>query len=151
MKEIEPAIVLAKLDFMTDYLESLSSFESITLEEYLSDRGKQLIVERLLQLIVQVAIDVNRYLLKRLEVQQPNSNFDVFIEVSNCGIITAELAKILSQSGVLRNRLVHLYDAIDPVKVHQAIDLVLQKYPIYQRQVTTYLDSLRDNNRSGID
>lgn len=32
MKEIEPAIVLAKLDFMTDYLESLSSFESITLE-----------------------------------------------------------------------------------------------------------------------
>ncbi|MEG4505333.1 hypothetical protein QUA81_15870 [Microcoleus sp. F6_B4] len=44
MKEIEPAIVLAKLDFMTDYLESLSSFESITLEEYLSDRGKQLIV-----------------------------------------------------------------------------------------------------------
>ncbi|MEG4332691.1 DUF86 domain-containing protein [Microcoleus sp. AT9_A2] len=145
MKEIEPAIVLAKLDFMTDYLESLSSFESITLEEYLSDRGKQLIVERLLQLIVQVAIDVNRYLLKRLEVQQPNSNFDVFIEVSNCGIITAELAKILSQSGVLRNRLVHLYDAIDPVKVHQAIALVLQKYPIYQRQVTTYLDSILDN------
>ncbi|MEG4532830.1 type VII toxin-antitoxin system HepT family RNase toxin [Microcoleus sp. D2_18a_D3] len=151
MKEIEPAIVLAKLDFMTDYLESLSSFESITLEEYLSDRGKQLIIERLLQLIIQVAIDVNRYLLKRLEVQQPNSNFDVFIEVSNCGIITAELAKILSQSGVLRNRLVHLYDAIDPVKVHQAIDIVLQKYPIYQRQVTTYLDSLRDNNISGID
>ncbi|MEG3902583.1 DUF86 domain-containing protein [Microcoleus sp. B4-C5] len=151
MKEIEPAIVLAKLDFMTDYLESLSSFESITLEEYLSDRGKQLIIERLLQLIIQVAIDVNRYLLKRLEVQQPNSNFDVFIEVSNCGIITAELAKILSQSGVLRNRLVHLYDAIDPLKVHQAIDIVLQKYPIYQRQVTTYLDSLRDNNRSGID
>ncbi|MEG3833446.1 type VII toxin-antitoxin system HepT family RNase toxin [Microcoleus sp. Z1_C3] len=151
MKEIEPAIVLAKLDFMTDYLESLSSFESITLEEYLSDRGKQLIVERLLQLIVQVAIDVNRYLLKRLEVQQPNSNFDVFIEVSNCGIITAELASILSQSGVLRNRLVHLYDEIDPVKVHQAIDIVLQKYPIYQRQVSTYLDSLRDNNRSGID
>ncbi len=68
MKEIEPAIVLAKLDFMTDYLESLSSFESITLEEYLKD----------------------------------------------------------------------------PVKVHQAIDIVLQKYPIYQRQITTYLDSLRD-------
>ncbi|MEG5043412.1 type VII toxin-antitoxin system HepT family RNase toxin [Microcoleus sp. B4-C1] len=146
MKEIEPAIVLAKLDFMTDYLESLSSFESISLEEYLTNRGNQLIVERLLQLIIQVALDVNRYLLKRLEVQQPNSNFDVFIEVSNCGIITTELAKILSQSGVLRNRLVHLSDEIDPVKVHQAIDLVLHKYPIYQRQVTNYLDSLRENN-----
>ncbi len=42
MKEIEPAIVLAKLDFMTDYLESLSSFESITLEEYLGETNEQL-------------------------------------------------------------------------------------------------------------
>jgi uncharacterized protein YutE (UPF0331/DUF86 family) len=146
MKKIEPEIILAKLDFMTDYLDNLSAFESITLEEYLSDRGKQLIIERLLQLIIQVAIDVNRYFLKRLEVQQPNSNFDVFIEVSNCGIITADLAEVLSQSGVLRNRLVHLYDAIDPVKVHQAIDLALHNYPIYQRQVTSYLDSLQENN-----
>lgn len=147
MNKIESEIVLAKLDFMTDYLDSLSAFESITIEEYLSDRGKQLTIERLLQLIIQVAIDVNRYLLKRLEVQQPNSNFDVFIEVSNCGIITVELAKVLSQSGVLRNRLVHLYDEIDPVKVHQAISIILDKYPVYQRQVTTYLDSVRETNR----
>jgi hypothetical protein len=55
MKKIEPEIVLAKLDFMTDYLDSLSTFESITLEDYLSDRGKQLAIERLLQLIIQVA------------------------------------------------------------------------------------------------
>ena len=147
MNKIEPEIVLSKLDFMTDYLDRLSAFESITLEEYLNDRGKQLIIERLLQLIIQVALDVNRYLLKRLELPQPNSNFDVFIEVSNCGIITTNLASVLSQSGVLRNRLVHLYDEIDPVKVHQAIDSVLQNYPIYQRQVTTYLDSWRDNNK----
>jgi uncharacterized protein YutE (UPF0331/DUF86 family) len=147
MKKIEAEIVLAKLDFMTDYLDRLSAFESITLEEYLSDRGKQLIIERLLQLIIQVALDVNRYLLKRLGVPPPNSNFDVFIEVSNCGIITADLASVLSESGVLRNRLVHLYDEIDPVKVHQAIDSVLQNYPSYQRQVTTYLDSVQENNR----
>lgn len=146
MKKIEPEIILAKLDFMTNYLDDLSPFESITLEEYLSDRNKQLIIERLLQLIIQVALDVNRYLLKRLGVQQPNSNFDVFIVVSNCGIITTELAKVLSESGVLRNRLVHLYDEIDPVKVHQAIDLALHNYPIYQRQITTYLDSLPENN-----
>lgn len=147
MTEIEPEIVLTKLDFMTDYLDRLGVFESITLEEYLSDRNKQLTIERLLQLIIQVAIDVNRYFLKRLEIQQPNSNFDVFVEVSNCGIITAELASVLSQSGTLRNRLVHLYDKLDPVKVHQSIALILQKYPIYQRQVTAYLDSLQDNSK----
>ena len=112
MKEIEPEIVLNKLDFMTDYLDSLGAFESITLEEYLSAREKQLTIERLLQLIIQVALDINRYLLKQLDLQQPSSNFDVFIEVSNCGIITAELAGVLSQSGVLRNRLVHLYDTV---------------------------------------
>ncbi len=30
MKEIEPEIVLNKLDFMTDYLDSLGAFESIS-------------------------------------------------------------------------------------------------------------------------
>lgn len=61
MTAINPVIVLTKLDFMMKYLNSLKGFESITLEEYLDDYNKQLVVERLLQLIIQVAIDINRY------------------------------------------------------------------------------------------
>jgi uncharacterized protein YutE (UPF0331/DUF86 family) len=146
MTAIEPVIVLNKLDFMTNYLDNLKRFESVTLEEYLDDYNQQLAVERLLQLIIQVAIDINRYFLKQLELEQPATNFETFIEVSRRGIITMELAEKLAPSGSLRNRLVHMYEEIDPVKVYEAIQKALQNYRVYQRQVIIYLDSLEATN-----
>lgn len=146
MTAINPVIVLTKLDFMIKYLDSLKCFESVTLEEYIDDYNKQLVVERLLQLIIQVAIDINRYFLKQLEVEQPETNFEIFIEVGRRGIIAMELAEQLAPSGSLRNRLVHMYEEIDPVKVHEAIQKTLQTYRIYQRQVTNYLDLLEVEN-----
>lgn len=145
MTDIEPAIVLNKLDFMDNYLQKLECFESTTLEEYLNNYDQQLVVERLLQLIIQVALDINRYCLKRLKIKQPQDNVTTFIEVSKLGIITPELAESLAESAGLRNRLVHVYEEIDPVKVHAAIQKALQYYPIYQRQVTSYLDALEEN------
>ncbi|WP_094678457.1 HepT-like ribonuclease domain-containing protein [Hydrocoleum sp. CS-953] len=57
--------------------------------EYLDDFDKQLVVERLLQLIFQGAIDINRYLLKELGVDQARyTNFEIFIEMGKCGIIS---------------------------------------------------------------
>ncbi|MGK7902954.1 MAG: DUF86 domain-containing protein [Hormoscilla sp.] len=142
MTEIDPDIVINKLVFLDKYLKKLADFEDFNLSEYLKDFNQQLVVERLLQLTIQVALDINRYLLKQLEIEQPESNFATFIEVGNCGIITPELAKVLAPSGSLRNRLVHLYEEIDPMRVHTDINIALQYYPIYQRQVTIYLDSL---------
>jgi len=146
MSEIEPAIVLAKLNAMSEYLESLQRFETISLEEYLGDRDRQLIVERLLQLVIQAGIDINRYLLKRLEIEQPETNFEAFIAVSRQGIIATELAERLSHSVGLRNRLVHFYEDIDAIKVHAAITIALGQYPLYQRQVAEYLNSLEVEN-----
>ncbi|MDJ1173362.1 type VII toxin-antitoxin system HepT family RNase toxin [Roseofilum capinflatum] len=146
MTEVDPNIVLRKLDFLDDYLNRLEPFCAISFTDYLADSNTQLIVERLLQLSFQVAIDVNRYLLKTLNIPQPEKNFDTFEEMSRCGILTPELAKILAPSGSLRNRLVHMYDEIDPVKIHECIQLALQEYPKYQRQLIQYLDTLEDDH-----
>lgn len=144
MTEIKP-IVLGKIKFLNRYLRELDSFALISLQDYLDDTQGQFTVERLLQLSFQVAIDVNRYLLKTLNIAQPEKNFDTFVEMSQCGILTPELADVLAPSGSLRNRLVHMYDEIDPVKVHECIQLALQEYPKYQRQILQYLDTLEDN------
>ena len=146
MTKVEPVIVLSKLNFMTLYLDNLKYFESVTLEEYLADYREQLVAERLLQLIIQVSLDIHKYLLKRLEIEQPKNSFETFIKVAKQGIITMKLAEKLAPSGSLRNRLVHIYEEIDPVKVYEAIHNALQNYPIYQRQVKDYLDSLEADN-----
>lgn len=93
-----------------------------------------------------MAIDINRYLLKQLKIEQPATSFESFIEVGRRNIITMELSEKLAPSGSLRNRLVHMYEEIDPVKVHEAIYKALQNYPTYQRQLTNYLDLLEAEN-----
>ena len=146
MTAIEPVIVLTKLDLMMRYLDNLKRSELVQLEEYLGDYNEQLFVERLLQLIIQAAIDINKFLLKILYLEQPETNFETFIEVGRRGIITMELAERLAPSGILYNRLVYMYAEINSVKVHESIHKALQNYPIYQREVTNYLDSLEVDN-----
>ena len=56
---IEPTVVLSRLKFIADNLRELRRFESITLEEYLSSFDQKIISERILELIIQAALDIN--------------------------------------------------------------------------------------------
>lgn len=47
----------------------------------------------------------------------------------------------------MRNLLVHLYEIIEPIFVHfhSAIKETLRDYPLYQRQILNYLDTLEND------
>lgn len=146
MSNIEPVIILNKLAYMENYLSQLERFKTVSLEDFLNDYDKQLIVERLLQLTIQVALDINRYLFKGLNLEQPVQNDETFIRLVESEILTSELAQSLAESAKMRNLLVHVYDEIDPIQVHRAIKYALRDYPLYQRQIVNYLDSIEVNN-----
>ncbi|BAY90208.1 MULTISPECIES: type VII toxin-antitoxin system HepT family RNase toxin [unclassified Tolypothrix] len=146
MKNIDTVIVTTRLEFIARYLDNLKRFEAITWDDYLNNIDNQLITERLLQLMAQAAIDINDHILSKLNPGNSNTNFEAFIELGNYGVITPELAKQLAPSSGLRNRLVHEYDDIDPQQVFRAISFALQQYPLYVRQVNSYLISLSEEN-----
>jgi uncharacterized protein YutE (UPF0331/DUF86 family) len=142
MTKIDPEIILARLGLIRKYKNTLEEFRSIKLDDFLADFRQQLIVERLLQLMIQAAIDINDHILSRLNPGNSSTNFEAFIELGKYEVITSELAKQLAPSGSLRNRLVHEYDDIDPNQVYQAINFALQQYPLYVKQINAYLISL---------
>ncbi|MDB9457999.1 DUF86 domain-containing protein [Dolichospermum circinale CS-1225] len=142
MNNIDSEIVLARLRLITKYYNTLEEFCSISLEEFLADFRQQLIVERLLQLMTQAAIDINDHILSKLNPEKSYTNFEAFIELAKYQIITPELAKQIAPSSGLRNRLVHEYDDIDPNQVFMAIRFALKQYPLYVRQLNSYLISL---------
>lgn len=144
--EINSHIIFRKLDFLNHYLNHLESFRFIVLSDYLNNSHTQLIVERLLHLCAEVALDVNRHLLNSLGMPQTQTNCEPFIEISKHDILELELVENLESLDKLRNQLIYRYDEIDPVKVHECIQLALQEYPKYQRQVIQYLDTLEDDH-----
>ncbi|MBD2293101.1 DUF86 domain-containing protein [Anabaena sphaerica FACHB-251] len=146
MNNIDSEIVLARLQLITKYYNTLEEFSSISLDEFLADFRQQLIVERLLQLMTQGAIDINDHILSKFNPGKSYTNFEAFIELGKSQIITSELAKQIAPSSGLRNRLVHEYDDIDPNQVFKAINFALQQYPLYVRQINSYLISLAEDN-----
>ncbi|HBQ97775.1 MULTISPECIES: type VII toxin-antitoxin system HepT family RNase toxin [unclassified Roseofilum] len=143
--EINSHIISRKLDFLNHYLNHLESFRFIVLADYLKNSHTQLVVERLLHLASEVALDVNLHLLNSLGISQTKKDCDLFLEISKYDILELELAENLESLNRLRNQLIYLYDEIDPVQVYNRIELALQEYPKYQRQIIQYLDPLEDD------
>ncbi|MEA5618711.1 DUF86 domain-containing protein [Cronbergia sp. UHCC 0137] len=146
MNNIEFVIIETRLELIGRYLDYLKKFEGISLDDYLSSFEQQLITERLLQLMTQAAIDINDHILSKLTSGKSYTNFDGFIELGKYQILTSELANQIAPSSGLRNRLVHEYDDIDPNQVFKAISFALQQYPLYVRQINTYLMTLEENS-----
>ncbi|MEH2166937.1 MAG: DUF86 domain-containing protein [Nostoc sp.] len=146
MSNIDPEIVLVRLKLITKYYNTLEEFSSISLDEFLNDFRQQLIVERLLQLMTQAAIDINDHILSKLNPGKSETNFESFISLGKYDVITPELARKIAPSSGLRNRLVHEYDEIDPREVFKSISFALQQYPLYVRQINNYLISLDIDN-----
>ena len=60
---VNPLVIKRKLRKMAEYLDELESMRSVSLDEYLRDFRQCRAVERLIQLIVDVAVDVNTRVL----------------------------------------------------------------------------------------
>ena len=142
MTNIEREVIETRLGLIIKYIERLKRFESVSLDDYINDFDKQLIAERLLQLMVEAATDINTYLLVRLYQDPSQTYVDSFIQAGRKGIITSELAEQIAQSGGLRNILVHRYIVIDSTRVFAAIGVAVQQYSLYLQQINLYQDSL---------
>jgi len=146
MTAMDRQIITTRINLLIKYLERMRGFESMTFDNYLNDFDAQLIVERLIQLMVECASDINSYLLVQLYQAAPATYFESFIEAGNRGLVTKELASELAQSAGMRNILVHQYQKINHQLVFDAIPKALKQYQLYIQQITAYLNSLEVNN-----
>lgn len=133
-----------RLDLILDYLGELSPLRALTLSEFLGDIYKIRAAERLLEITIQAALDINNHILKQHFQISKKSNVDGFLELAQLGVMSEELAQALNQSGGFRNRLAHHYDSILSELVFQFIPQALTQFTDYVEQISDFLDSLED-------
>ena len=122
------------------YLDKLKPIAEHTFEEYLSDFYLKASAERLIQLIVDCASDINNHVVVEMGQRPPEDYASSFIRASETGMLTAELANRLKGSGGMRNILVHEYLDIDDEKVYKALPIALSDFKEYIRQVDNFLE-----------
>ncbi len=140
MSKLDLTALFNKLERTNDRLERLAQYKMLKLEDYLASEDTQIIVERLLELVIQSVLDINRNILKQsAHISNEVSNFDSFLEMGKAGYVPIELAEKIAPSGSFRNVLAHEYDNIVAEKVFVGLQFALQQYPDYIEALQIYL------------
>jgi uncharacterized protein YutE (UPF0331/DUF86 family)/predicted nucleotidyltransferase len=137
---IDQELVNRKLSQMVEYLTALTPLQGLSYTDYLQQPLPRYAAERLLQLLVDTAVDINAHCIVALTGTPPLDYYDSFIKAAQAGVLSVAFALSLAQSTGLRNRLVHQYEAIDHAIVHSAIAEAITQYTEYCCHITTFLD-----------
>ena len=123
-------IFLSKLNYLKNYYEEIKSFELLSFNQYIQDKIKRRAVERLLQLIVEVACDINSFVLSKRGVTA-ESYHDSFAKMGEAGIIEKDIASKLARTTGLRNRIIHEYGEYKDEVVYKNISIFIEFYGKY--------------------
>ena len=120
-------------------LRALAPCASKPLDEHLASPVDELVAERYLERIIGRLIDVNYHVLIESGRAPPRDCHDSFARMGALGVCDAAFARRSAGCDGLRNRIVHEYDAIDPARVHAALDAALRDIPDFLRRVDAFV------------
>jgi uncharacterized protein YutE (UPF0331/DUF86 family) len=139
MSPIEEEIIRRKLATIVENLKALDPIGQMSLGEYFQELYKRKATERLLQELIEAAIDINTYIIVQTGNKVPDDYYESFIVLGELNIISSQLAEKLAPSAGLRNRLVHEYDTLEHSMVLEAVRRAQELYPKYIEQIENYL------------
>jgi len=139
MSPLEKETIRRKLAIIIENLQALLPIRNLSGEEYSSDLYRRKATERLLQELIEAAIDINIHLIVQAGHSAPDDYYGSFLKVGELKILTTNLAEKMAPSAGLRNRLVHQYDRLDHFIVLQAVRMAEDLFPVYVKQVEEFM------------
>ncbi len=136
---IDADLIRRKLSRLSMYLGKLKPIADRSFSEYASDFYKKTAAERLIQLIVECAADINSHVIIESGERPPEDYRSSFTKAAESGLIDFELADRLKGSGGMRNIIVHDYMDVDDKKVYEILPTAIAEYKEYIRQVDDFL------------
>jgi len=128
-------IIINKLIKMEKHISELEKFKPDTFKEYQNDQLKRYAIERLIQLIIDLALDINNMLIKKSDRYPAQDYYSSFLELIDLEILSKEFAKDIAPSTGIRNRLVHEYEEVDDKVVYQNLDKLIKYYLSYIKHI----------------
>lgn len=120
-------VLARKLASLERYLDDLRPHRGASADELRKDPYR---VERLLELLIEVAVDVVSHELAERDVT-PESYRDAFGRAGDAELLPRALADRLRDAAGLRNVLVHMYDEIDYDIVADSVDRALDDFGLF--------------------
>jgi uncharacterized protein YutE (UPF0331/DUF86 family) len=129
----------AKLHKINELRADLHGLGAVDLRRLTEDRLVGLAVERVLTVIVDLAVSINSHVCAVELGYVADTYADSFPLAAKAGLIDKDLAERLQPSAGLRNVIIHEYIKIDYQRVADAIPMAIEQYGRYVEQVARWL------------
>ena len=138
---VDKRLVGRKLAQIDTYLNQIREFSKISLSRYKTDWKTERIVERTLQILVEVCIDIANHIISDKEMRLPTGYADTFKVLEENKVIGKKLCERLEKMAKFRNVVVHQYETIDPAIVVSILHRNLGDLEKYKKAILQYLSS----------
>lgn len=144
---IDKKFITRKISLIQNELVHLAPLKDYTFEEISKDFMKQAATERILERVINRAIDINQHIIAELSeasTEPPLDYKETFLRLADFKIYTSGFAEDISRSVGTRNKLTHEYDKADQQKIYDSISDCLNDYTKYIEYLTAFLDKLTE-------
>jgi uncharacterized protein YutE (UPF0331/DUF86 family) len=123
---VDRDLLLRKLADLEQYVDQVSEFRAVTVDEYRRDWKTQRIVERTLQMAIEACLDVANHVVADRQLHLASTYAEIFDVLGDAGLLEQNLREAMIRIARFRNILVHDYARIDPAVVvrilHEGLD-----------------------------
>ena len=143
MPDLRKEFILLKMQDLKTFLDEIKPLVEITFIEYKKDYVKRHAVEKLVELIVELASDINRNVIEAQQGSPASNYYNTFTQLGELNVLPEALSLRLASTTGLRNRLVHRYEEIDHKIVYHSAVRLLPDYLQYFKLIEKYLKSAK--------
>lgn len=127
------------------YVRILRDLSHTPIEEFTADPRNYGSAERFLQLAIETVLAVGHHIVAARGFSQPHTYAEVFTVLGRESVLEPGFAARLEPMASMRNRLVGVYEDVDPARVHEMLTEGLDDFDRFAREITEYLDELADS------
>jgi len=136
---VDKTLILRKLSELAEYLGQIREFENLTVEVYSAEWKTQRIVERTLQMMIEICVDIAGHIISDCEYRVPKTYADAFRILHEHGIVDENLFQRMERMAKFRNVVVHQYDKVDAEIVVGILQKHLSDFNDYKEAIVKLL------------
>lgn len=110
---VDGDLVLRKLADLDQYVTQVSEYRGIGVEAYRADWKVQRIVERTLQMAIEVCVDIATHVIADRRLRVPATYADAFDVLAEAGLLPSAEREAMGRMVGFRNVVVHEYARVD--------------------------------------
>ncbi len=136
---VDKALILRKLAELEEYLEQIKEYASITVNQYSKDWKAQRVVERTLQMMIEICTDVAGHIISDKGYRVPGTYADTFRILYENDMLNKGLFETMEKMAKFRNIIVHHYDKVDTEIVIGILKKDLKDFSAYKDAIINIL------------